>query len=62
MIIFKENKISGLQCGLNDKGELFLDNGKSGYNLRDTPENRKYILNDFDCYNKSDEEEHRRIC
>lgn len=52
MVIFKEDKQSGLQCGVNDYGELFLGDNKSGYNLKDTPENREYILNDFDYYNR----------
>lgn len=51
MTIFKENKKTGLQCGINDYGELFLGDDRSGYNLTDTPENRKYILVDFDYYN-----------
>ena len=52
MIIFKENKETGLQCGVNDYGELFLGDNRSGYNLPDTPENREYILEDFKRYNK----------
>ena len=29
MVIFKENKKSGLQCGINNYGELFLgDNNR----------------------------------
>ena len=51
MTIFKENKKTGLQCGINDYGELFLGDDRSGYNLTDTPENRKNILVDFDYYN-----------
>ena len=51
MIIFKENKHTGLQCGINDWGELFLGDNRSGYNMPDTPDNRKYILNDFEYYN-----------
>lgn len=52
MIIFKENKKTGLACGINDYGELFLGDNKSGCNLPDTPENRERILRDFDRYNK----------
>jgi hypothetical protein len=52
MIIFKENKGTGLSCGINDNGELFLGDDKSGYNLQDTPDNRDYILRDFDNYNE----------
>ena len=51
MTIFKENKKTGLQCGINDYGELFLGDDRSGYNLTDTPESRKNILVDFDYYN-----------
>ena len=55
MTIFKENEKTGLQCGRNDYGELFLGDNKSGYNLSDTPENRERILADFDYYNNADE-------
>ena len=51
MIIFKENKETGLQCGINDDGDLFLGDNQSGYNLTDTPENREYVKNDFEYYN-----------
>ena len=54
MTIFKENKKTGLQCGINDYGDLFLGDDRSGYNLADTPQNREYILTDFDRYNKWD--------
>ena len=54
MIIFKENKETGLQCGVNDYGELFLGDNQSGYDLTDTPENREYILADFERYNMLD--------
>lgn len=52
MTIFKENKKTGLQCGINNCGELFLGDDKSGYNLPDTEENRQYVLADFDYYNE----------
>lgn len=51
MIIWKENTSTGLQCGINDFGELFLGDDRSGYNLPDTDENRERILADFDYYN-----------
>ena len=54
MTIFKENKQTGLQCGINDYGELFLGNDNSGYNLPDTPENRELIMNDFEYWNKGE--------
>ena len=52
MIIFKENKKTGLQCGLNDFDELFLGDDRSGYNLPNTEENKIKILQDFDFWNK----------
>lgn len=52
MTIFKENKKTGLQCGINDFGEVFCGNDHSGYNLPDTPENREYVKRDFDFWNK----------
>ena len=52
MIIFKENKETGLSCGVNDYGELFLGDKHSGYNLVDTPENREKVLKDFEYYNR----------
>jgi hypothetical protein len=47
MKIFKENKKKGLKCGINNYGELFLGDDKSGYNLRNTRRNRKRIRKDF---------------
>ena len=54
MIIFKENKETGLQCGINDDGDLFLGDNRSGYNLPNTPENKEYIIKDFERYNNWD--------
>lgn len=48
MTIWRKDEVTGLSCGINDFGELFLGDDNSGYNLPDTPENREYILNDFD--------------
>lgn len=55
MTIFKKNEKTQLQCGVNDYGELFLEDDKSGYNLPNTPENRDYILANFDYYNAIEE-------
>ena len=52
MIIFKENKKTGLQCGLNDFDELFFFFFRSGYNLPNTEENKRKILQDFDFWNE----------
>ena len=52
MEIWKRDGKTGIECGINDAGELFLGNDCSGYNLPDTEENREYILRDFDYYTK----------
>jgi len=39
-----------IECGINNDGELFLGDDKSGYNLHDTLENREKIINDFCRY------------
>ena len=52
MKIFKENKKTGLQCGVNDYNELFLGDNESGYNLPYTEENLEKVLADFDYYNE----------
>ncbi|GEM_PF-2399945 len=38
---------TGIECGINCDGDLFLGDDKSGYNLRDTSENRERVINDF---------------
>lgn len=48
MEIWKEYK--GLECGINNDGDLFLGDERSGYNLPDTAENRQRILSDFEHY------------
>jgi len=52
MTIFKENTRTGLQCGVNDDGDLFLGDSRSGYNLPNTPDNKEYIMADFDYWNE----------
>ena len=52
MTIFKENPEFRLSCGINDDGDLFLGDEVSGYNMPDTPENREFIMEDFDNYNE----------
>ena len=51
MIIFKENKETGLSCGINNYGELFIGDRRSGANLPDTPENREYVIKQFNYWN-----------
>ena len=46
IIIWKQD--GDLSCGINAEGDLFLGTSTSGYNLPDTPENREYILEDFE--------------
>lgn len=50
MRIFETDKNTGISCGINDDGALFLGNDKSGYNLPDTKENTEYVLRDFERY------------
>ncbi len=45
--IWLEDKKTGLQCGINDDGELFIGDEFSGGNAPDTPENREMIVRDF---------------
>lgn len=52
MQIWKRDERTGIECGINDDGELFLGNDRSGFNLPDTEENREVILRDFDFYVK----------
>ncbi|HZK58084.1 MAG TPA: hypothetical protein VFD17_07220 [Clostridia bacterium] len=42
-----KDKKTGIKCGTNDQGELFLGDDKSGYNLPDTPRNRQKMISDF---------------
>lgn len=50
MTIFYRDAKTGIEAGVNDRGELFLGNSNSGYNLSDTPEHREYIKRDFERY------------
>lgn len=38
---------TGIGCGINHHGDLFLGDNRSGYNLPDTKENRLKVINDF---------------
>lgn len=49
MIIFKENSI-GLQCGKLDNGKLFFSDGYYGYQMNDTPKNRKNLIKEYNFY------------
>jgi len=52
MQVWKRDERTGIECGINDDGELFLGNDQSGFNLPDTEENREAILRDFDFFVK----------
>ena len=52
MEIFILDKETGLSCGVNDLGDLFLGDSRSGYNLKDTPENRERIIADFEYWDQ----------
>lgn len=41
---------TGIECGINEDGDLFLGDDRSGYNLDDTKENREYVIIDFSRY------------
>ena len=43
MTIWRKDEETGLTCGINDDGNLFLGDDYSGYNLPDTPK----IVNTF---------------
>jgi hypothetical protein len=50
MEIWLKDEKTGIECGLNDDGELFLGDDKSGFNAKDTPKNRERIINEFCRY------------
>nr|DAT40099.1 MAG TPA: hypothetical protein [Caudoviricetes sp.] len=50
MKIFKQDARTGVSCGVNDFGEVFCGDDRSGCTLPDTPENREYVLADFDFW------------
>lgn len=45
--IFKRDEQTGIQCGINDMGKLFLGDRLCWYNLEDTPGNREKLLADW---------------
>lgn len=50
MTILYKDENTGIEAGINDDGDLFLGDKKSGYNLHDTPYNRRYVERDFVKY------------
>ena len=49
MKVWLKDEKTGIECGINDHGELFIGNDRSGANLPDTPENRERVIWDY-CY------------
>ena len=45
--IFRRDEQTGIQCGINDMGRLFIGDRLCWYNMEDTPENREKLLADF---------------
>ena len=52
MEIWRRDERTGIEVGINDDGELFLGDNRSGFNLPDTEENRSILLRVFDFYVK----------
>lgn len=46
--ILRRDEQTGIQCGVNDLGQLFLGDGLCWYVMDDTPENRKKLLADWE--------------
>lgn len=47
--IFCRDEQTGIQCGINDLGRLFIGDTLCWYNMEDTPENREKLLADFEA-------------
>ena len=46
--IFRRDEQTGIQCGINDLGRLFIGDKLCWYNMENTPENREKLLADFE--------------
>ena len=46
--IFRRDEQTGIQCGINDLGRLFIGDRLCWYNMEDTPANREKLLADFE--------------
>lgn len=55
MKIIREDKVTGISCGINDYGELFCGGNGSGYNIPDTPANRIFILAEFEYWTNQEQ-------
>ena len=47
MKVWLKDEETGVECGVNRDGDLFLGDDRSGCNLPDTSENRERILSAF---------------
>lgn len=47
--IFRRDEQTGIQCGINDLGRLFIGDTLCWYNMENTPENREKLLADFEA-------------
>lgn len=47
VVIWLRDDKTGLQCGINAEGDLYLSNESTGYSLKDSKENRKEIIREF---------------
>lgn len=47
VVIWLRDDKTGLQCGINAEGDLYLSTETTGYSLKDSKENRKKIIREF---------------
>lgn len=45
--IFRRDGQTGIQCGINDAGDLFIGDAVCWRTMPDTPENRDWVLQDW---------------
>ena len=50
MKIWLSDYKTGIECGINKDGEIFLGDDKSGSTVHDTPENREKVIEAFCKY------------
>ena len=50
LITWSKDKKTGISIGLNSDGNLFLGDDKSGFNLKDTNNNRVRLENEYHYY------------
>lgn len=55
--IFRRDEQTGIQCGINYLGRLFIGDTLCWYNMADTPENREKLLADWEYSVKQKKEQ-----